>query len=236
MAGVDLAIPEGRITVIVGPSGCGKSSLLMALNRLTDLVPGARVTGRLRYRGEDVLAPGSDVGALRTRVGMIFQRPTPFPVSIRKNLELPLTEHRRLSRAERETAVETALRTVGLWSEVADRLDEPARGLSGGQQQRLCLARALVLDPETILLDEPTSALDPIASGVVEDLVADFRGRYTVVLVTHDLAQARRLADEVAVFWTADGVGCLVERGPREEVFEHPRHPVTRAYLEGRRS
>ena len=232
---VDLGFPECSITALVGPSGCGKSSLLMAINRLTDLIPGCRVTGRVLFRDRDVRSTGVDVVEIRRRVGMIFQRPNPFPVSIRKNIELPLAERRRTTRAERDEAVTTVLEAVGLWDEVKDRLDQGAPTLSGGQQQRLCIARALVLEPEVLLLDEPCSALDPLASGVVEELIVSLAGRYTIVVVTHNLAQARRIADRVAFFWLQDGAGALVEQGSREAMFDRPRHELTAAYFAGDR-
>jgi phosphate transport system ATP-binding protein len=178
---------------------------------------------------------GVDLVALRRQVGMIFQKPNPFPLSIRRNLAFPLEQHGVRARDERDGRVEQALREVGLWEEVKDRLDAPALELSGGQQQRLCLARALVLEPQVLLLDEPCSALDPIAGGVVEDLIASLRGRYTVVIVTHNLGQARRLGDDVAVFWVQEGVGTLIEFGPAGQVFEQPRSEWTAAYVRGHR-
>jgi phosphate transport system ATP-binding protein len=235
LRGVTLPVRAGAITAIVGPSGCGKSTLLAALNRMTDLAPGCVVSGRILLDGRDVRDPGTDVIALRRRVGMIFQRPNPFPLSIRRNLTFPLEHHGLRDRAGREAAAEAVLRRVGLWEDVKDRLDAPALQLSGGQQQRLCLARALALDPEVLLMDEPCSALDPIASGVVEDLVVSLRGDYTVVIVTHNLAQARRGADDVAVFWVQDGVGTLIEHGPVGSTFEAPRHELTAAYVRGMR-
>ena len=230
---VDLQIPEGEITALIGPSGCGKTSLLSSLNRLTDLIAGCRVEGQVRWRGQDLRA--LDAMSLRRRVGMIFQKPSPFPLSIRRNLDLPLREHGVKDKRERQDRLEATLRDVGLWNEVCDRLDSSALALSGGQQQRLCIARALVLRPEVILFDEPCSALDPISSGVVEDLIADLRGRYTVVIVTHNLAQARRIADHTAFFWLVDGAGQLVESGPTTELLESPKDPLTRAYVSGAR-
>ena len=230
---VSLAVPKGGITAVIGPSGCGKSSFLACLNRLSDLLPGCRVEGEVRVGEVRVFDPVTDVVALRRRVGMIFQKPNPFPLSIRRNLELPLKEHGMRDPAERSSTIERALRDVGLWSEVRDRLDASALGLSGGQQQRLCLARALALEPEVVLLDEPCSALDPIASGVVEDLIASLRGRYTVVIVTHNLAQARRIADRVACFWVRDGAGRLIEEGETDQVFEAPEDELTSAYVHG---
>ena len=233
VAGVGFAINQGCVTALIGPSGCGKTSLLSSLNRLTDLLPGCAVTGAIRIAGLDIRAPGVDVHALRRRVGMIFQRPNPFPLSIKRNLDMPLKEHGVRSARERMERIEAALEAVGLWREVSGRLDAPALALSGGQQQRLCLARAICLEPEIILLDEPCSALDPIASGVVEDLIAALRGRYTVVIVTHNLAQARRIADDVAVFWLVEGAGRLIEHGPARQVFTVPRHEISANYIAG---
>src|SRR5690606_258026 len=193
-------INRGCITAIVGPSGCGKSSFLMSLNRLTDLIPGCQVSGTLHLNELDVLAPTTDLLHLRRMVGMIFQKPVVFPLSIWKNMALPLYEHGMRDRPRLTSAIEESLQEVGLWAEVKDRLNDPAYALSGGQQQRLCLARALVLSPDILLLDEPCSALDPISSGIVEDFIAGLRGKYTVVIVTHNLAQARRLADYIAFF------------------------------------
>jgi phosphate transport system ATP-binding protein len=232
---VTLSINKGCITALVGPSGCGKTSFLTSFNRLTDIIPGCRVAGRIRLDGLDVLAPQTDVIRLRRRVGMIFQKPNPFPLSILKNLEFPLREHGHKDRERIATSIETVLRDVGLWDEVKDRLHSPALALSGGQQQRLCMARALVLSPEVLLLDEPCSALDPLSSGVVEDLIVGLRGRYTVLIVTHNLAQARRIADYTALFWVQNGAGQLIESGTTKQIFEEPRDPLTAAYVSGMR-
>lgn len=232
---VTLSIGAGIITALVGPSGCGKTSFLTALNRLTDLIPGCRVTGRIYMGTLDVLAPQTDVIRLRRLVGMIFQKPNPFPLSIRKNLAFPLREHGLQDREQIARTIETVLRDVGLWDEVKDRLDSPALALSGGQQQRLCIARALALSPTVLLMDEPCSALDPFSSGVVEDLIISLRGRYTVVIVTHNLAQARRIADDAALFWIQNGAGRLIESGPTKQMFEAPRDPLTAAYVSGMR-
>jgi phosphate transport system ATP-binding protein len=243
-ADVTLPIHAGCITALVGPSGCGKTSFLSCLNRLTDLIPRCRVSGRIRLDSLDVLDPKIDAIcasqqrfaiALRRRVGMIFQKPNPFPLSIWKNLALPLHEHGVRNREQVDRIVETTLQDVGLWDEVKDRLNTPALSLSGGQQQRLCIARALVLQPEVLLLDEPCSALDPISSGVVEDLIASLRGRYTQLIVTHNLAQARRIADYAALFWVQDGVGRLIEYGTVEQIFETPQEALTAAYVNGMR-
>jgi phosphate transport system ATP-binding protein len=232
---VTLDIHAGCITALVGPSGCGKTSFLACINRLTDLIPEARVSGELRLADIDLLDPRLDVIALRRRVGMVFQKPNPFPLSIRRNLDLPLKEHGMRSRSRREDAVERVLRDVGLWDEVKDRLESPALALSGGQQQRLCIARALVLEPEVVLMDEPCSALDPLAADVVEELIVGLRGRVTVLIVTHNLAQARRIADWAALFWKQDDAGRLVEHGAVQHIFETPTQELTAAYVRGRR-
>lgn len=232
---IGLDLPAGRITALVGPSGCGKSSLLHSLNRLTDLVPGCRVSGSIRLAdGTEVTDPKTDVLDLRRRVGIVFQRPNPFPQSIRRNFEIPLREH-GWAKSEIPDRIESVLREVGLWQEISDRLHESAVRLSGGQQQRLCIARALALEPEVILFDEPCSALDPISSGVVEDLICSLREKITVVIVTHHLAQARRIADHAAVFWMRGGAGVLVESGPAERVFSSPLDPDAMLYLTGLR-
>lgn len=230
---VTLKINRGCITALVGPSGCGKTSFLMSLNRLTDLIPGCQVSGHLHMNELDVLAPTTDLLQLRRTVGMIFQKPTVFPFSIRKNLELPLREHGTHDRTLLKSAIENVLQQVGLWHEVKDRLDHHAQTLSGGQQQRLCLARALVLAPDVLLLDEPCSALDPLSSGIIEDLIVSLQGSYTVLIVTHNLAQARRIADHVAVFWSLEGVGRLVEHGSAQQIFESPKEELTAAYISG---
>ncbi len=232
-ADVTLPIHAGCITALVGPSGCGKTSFLSCLNRLIDLIPRCRVSGSIRMNSLDVLDLKIDAIALRRRVGMIFQKPNPFPLSIWKNLALPLHEHGVRNREQVDRIVETTLQDVGLWDEVKDRLNAPALSLSGGQQQRLCIARALVLQPEVLLLDEPCSALDPISSGVVEDLIASLQGRYTQLIVTHNLAQARRIADYAALFWVQDGVGRLIEYGTVEQIFETPQEALTAAYVNG---
>ena len=230
---VSLPIYTGQITAIVGPSGCGKSSFLSCLNRMSDLVPDCYVEGQIRLAGMDILNSNTDTLSLRRRVGMIFQRPNPFPLSIWENLALPLREHGMIERHRLAETIETVLRDVGLWSEVKDRLRKSALTLSGGQQQRLCIARALVLQPEVLLLDEPCSALDPIASGIVEDLIMRLRPRYTQVVITHNLAQASRIADQVGMFWVQNGVGRLIEFGTAQQIFESPHHELTAAYVSG---
>lgn len=232
---VTLDIYKGCITALIGPSGCGKTSFLSAINRLTDLIPGCSLNGRILVNNDDIRHPGCNVQALRRRIGMVFQKPTPFPLSIRRNLALPLNEHGVTKKEEVSAISEKALRDVGLWDEVYDRLNTSALRLSGGQQQRLCIARALVLSPEILLMDEPCSALDPIASGVVEDLICRLRGRYTIVIVTHNLAQARRIANYAAFFWFRDRAGQLVEFGRCQQIFESPHDELTAAYVNGNR-
>ena len=232
---VTLPIRAQAITALIGPSGCGKTSFLSALNRMTDLIPGCTVRGTIRFRGVDIHARDSDPVALRRRIGLIFQKPNPFPLSIRRNLELPLLERGVRDRAEREARIEQVLREAGLWDEVRDRLQAPAQALSGGQQQRLCIARALTLEPDVLLMDEPCSALDPIAGNAIEELILRLRQRYTVVIVTHNLAQARRISDHCGVFWVREGVGRLIECGASCQIFEAPGDPQTAAYIEGRR-
>jgi phosphate transport system ATP-binding protein len=233
LADVSLRVPRQDIMAIVGPSGCGKSTFLSCLNRLTDMIPGCRVTGSILLDGESILEKRTDLLALRRRVGMIFQKPNPFPKSIRRNLTFPLKEHGIRHRVDLAERVERVLTDVGLWEEVKDRLDSPALALSGGQQQRLCLARALALEPEVLLLDEPCSALDPVAGGVIEQLLESLRGKYTLVVVTHNLAQARRLASRMAFFWWQDGAGRLIESGPTEQLFAAPESELTAAYVSG---
>ncbi|OKH34808.1 phosphate ABC transporter ATP-binding protein [Nostoc calcicola FACHB-389] len=235
LTNVNLAVNAGEILALVGPSGCGKTSLLSCLNRLSDMIPKCRVRGRIRIGSLEVLNSKINVIALRRQVGMIFQKPNPFPFSIWQNLELPLREHGIRDRYQIDTIIETSLQDVGLWDEVKDRLQSSALALSGGQQQRLCIARALALQPEVLLLDEPCSALDPISSNVVEDLIISLRQRYTLLIVTHNLAQAKRIADRVALFWVQDGIGQLIESGTVEQVFNHPQHPLTVAYVTGAR-
>ncbi|CAH1386352.1 phosphate ABC transporter ATP-binding protein [Candidatus Nitrotoga sp. M5] len=233
LEGVSLDINKGCITALIGPSGCGKTSFLSTLNRLTDLIPGCHMQGRINIDGVDVTDHQLDVLALRRKVGMIFQKPNPFPLSIRRNIEMPLREHGLRQRSAIDERVERALRDVGLWEEVRDRLDAPALALSGGQQQRLCIARALALEPSILLMDEPCSALDPIASAVVEELIQRLRNRYTVVIVTHNLAQARRVANYAAFFWMTERVGKLIEFGRCQSLFDSPSHDLTAAYVTG---
>lgn len=231
---VSLDIFRGCVTALIGPSGCGKTSFLSSLNRLSDLIPGCEVEGRILFDGQNIHDQLTNVRALRRRVGMIFQRPNPFPLSIRRNLEMPLKEHGVRRRADLDEAVWRSLVDVGLWEEVRDRLDAPALALSGGQQQRLCIARALALQPDVLLMDEPCSALDPVSSTIVEDLIASLRGSYTIVIATHNLAQARRVANYAGFFWVKDRAGVLIEFDHCQRIFESPRHELTAAYVGGR--
>ncbi|NKC12840.1 MAG: ATP-binding cassette domain-containing protein [Gammaproteobacteria bacterium] len=231
---VSARFKKGRITALVGPSGCGKTSFLNCLNRMTDLIPGCEVSGRISIGGESVTDPSTDLQRLRRRVGMIFQRPNPFPLSIRQNIQLALREHGTTEQEQLETITQRVLTDVGLWGEVSGRLDGSARDLSGGQAQRLCLARALALEPELLLMDEPCSALDPIASEKVEQHIASLGEHYTVLIVTHNLGQAKRIADETIVFWVSEGAGRIVEQGRTEQIFDSPTEAVTADYVTGR--
>ena len=226
-----LSVRAGELMALVGPSGCGKSSLLASINRMTDGIPGCRVSGTVLLGG-DALSASQDAATLRRRIGMVFQQPNPFPLSIIDNLRFPLAEH-GVPRRERDRRAEQVLRAVGLWEEVKGRLSQSALGLSGGQQQRLSIAQALVMKPRVLLLDEPCSALDPVSSKVVEELIVSLKGRYTLLMVTHNLAQARRIADSVTVCWMQEGCGCVVESNACHLVFEHPSHPITAAYCAG---
>lgn len=230
---INMSIYKGCITSIVGPSGCGKSSFLMTLNRLSDLIDDCNVSGNITLDGADIRAPKVDLKVLRRKIGMIFQKPNPFPLTIRKNLEFPLKEHGVTDKKILAERIEDALTKTGLWNEVKDRLDTPALALSGGQQQRLCIARAICLQPEILLMDEPCSALDPISSGTIETLITNLKGKYTIVIVTHNLAQARRISDHTAFFWFQDGAGELVEYATTHDIFESPRHELTAAYIGG---
>lgn len=231
--GINLQIKPGKITAIVGPSGCGKSSFLNCLNRLHELMPQTELSGQVLLNNRDIQT-FSPIH-LRRRVGMLFQKPTPFPLSIYENIAFPLREHGIRHRAQVDEIIERVLQNVGLWEEVKDRLLSSALLLSGGQQQRLCLARALALTPDVLLMDEPCSALDPLASEVVEDLMTTLRDNYTVVVVTHNLAQAKRIANDVALFWVQEGVGKLIECESCDHFFNNPQHSLTKAYVSGQR-
>jgi phosphate transport system ATP-binding protein len=230
---VCLSIKPGSVTALVGPSGCGKTSFLSCLNRLTEMTPKSIVKGSIRLGGVDTKK--INVIALRRRVGMLFQKPIPFPFSIYKNIEFPLREHGVKDREKSRSIIEEVLQNVGLWDEVKNRLHHSALSLSGGQQQRLCLARAIALNPDVLLMDEPCSALDPISCDVIEELISNLRGKYTILIVTHNLAQARRVADEAALLWNIDGVGHLIESGSVDQMFEAPYNQLTKAYISGKR-
>jgi phosphate transport system ATP-binding protein len=232
---VSLQVNEGCITALIGPSGCGKTTFLSCLNRLIDLAPNSSVKGNIRIGDVGIWDKSVDAMTLRRRVGMVFQRPNPFPLSIRRNLEMPLIEHGIKNRCEIDGRIERTLGDVGLWDEVKDKLGRSALTLSGGQQQRLCIARALILEPSILLMDEPCSALDPLSSAVVEDLIVRMKSRYTVVIVTHNLAQARRIANFVAFFWMNNNAGALVEFGHCQHIFETPSDPITADYVSGLR-
>lgn len=230
---VCLSIEPGSVTALIGPSGCGKTSFLSCLNRLTEMNPQSKVKGSIRLGGVDTKK--INVIELRRRVGMLFQKPVPFPFSIQDNIEFPLREHGIKERDRITSILEEVLQNVGLWDEVKNRLHHSALSLSGGQQQRLCLARAIALNPDVLLMDEPCSALDPISCDVIEELISNLRGKYTILIVTHNLAQARRVADDAALLWNIDGVGHLIESGSVEQMFESPYHPLTKAYISGKR-
>ena len=227
---VKLAIPEGRITAIIGPSGCGKTTLLKSLNRMVELIEGARVEGRVLLDGRDIYDSDMDPAELRRRVGMVFQKPNPLPMSIYDNVAYGLRVRGIDDRAILDEAVEEALERAGLWSEVKERLRDSAFNLSIGQQQRLCIARALAVGPDVLLLDEPCSSLDPISTSRIESLLTRLKNDLTLVIVTHNLQQARRIADYTAFLY----MGRLVEMAPTEEIFQNPREELTRNYIEGR--
>ena len=227
---VNIQIPERRITALIGPSGCGKSTFLRTIDRMNDLVAGVRVEGEMLYRGENVYAPGVDVTWLRRKIGMVFQKANPFPMSIYDNIAYGPRIHGVRKKAELDALVESSLRGAALWDEVKDRLKKSALGLSGGQQQRLCIARALAVHPDVLLMDESTSALDPGSTIRIEELMTELRKEYTVVIVTHNMQQAARISDHCAFFL----LGELVEYGPTETLFSHPADKRTEDYITGR--
>ena len=227
---VDMAIPEHEITALIGPSGCGKSTFLKTLDRMNDLVEGVRITGEVSYRGQDIYAPNVDVTWLRKQVGMVFQKPNPFPMSIYDNVAYGPRTHGIRARAKLDEIVENSLRSAAIWDEVKDRLKKSALGLSGGQQQRLCIARALAVEPDVLLMDESTSALDPISTSKIEDLVAELKNKYTIIMVTHNMQQAARVSDNTAFFLLGD----LVEYGKTEVLFSTPADKRTEDYITGR--
>lgn len=228
---VSLDVPENAVTALIGPSGCGKSTFLRSINRMNDTIPGAKVTGRIELDGEDVNDRSIDPVVLRARVGMVFQKPNPFPKTIFENVAYgPRIHGIATGKAELEAIVESSLKRAGLWAEVADRLHQPGTGLSGGQQQRLVIARAIAVSPEVILMDEPCSALDPIATARIEELIDELRNQYCIVIVTHSMAQAARVSQKTAFFH----LGKLVEAGPTGEIFTNPRDSRTQDYITGR--
>ena len=227
---VSLSVPEKSITALIGPSGCGKSTFLKTLDRMNDLIPGVRVEGQVLYKGEDIFDSSVDVSELRRQVGMVFQKPNPFPMSIYDNIAYGPRTHGVKNKAKLDEIVEKSLRGAAIWDEVKDRLKKNALGLSGGQQQRLCIARALAVEPEVLLMDEPTSALDPISTSKIEELAMELKEKYTIVIVTHNMQQAVRISDHTAFFL----LGELVEYGETEKLFSTPREKRTEDYITGR--
>ena len=227
---ISMHIPEKSITALIGPSGCGKSTFLKTLNRMNDLIPGVKITGDVRYREQDIFAPGTDVNELRREIGMVFQKPNPFPMSIYDNIAYGPRTHGIRSKAKLDDIVERSLRNAAIWDELKDRLKKSALGLSGGQQQRLCIARALAVEPEVLLMDEPTSALDPISTSKIEDLAVELKKDYTIVMVTHNMQQAARISDKTAFFL----LGEVIEYGETESLFSMPKDKRTEDYITGR--
>ena len=227
---VSMEIPEKSITALIGPSGCGKSTFLKTLDRMNDLVPGVRIEGTVRYDGRDIFAPDVDVNELRRQVGMVFQKPNPFPMSIYDNVAYGPRTHGVRNRAKLDEIVEQSLRSAAIWDEVKDRLKKNALGLSGGQQQRLCIARALAVEPQVLLMDEPTSALDPISTSKIEELAIELKKQYTIVIVTHNMQQALRISDRTAFFL----LGELIEYDDTERIFSTPSQKKTEDYITGR--
>ena len=227
---ININIEEKSITALIGPSGCGKSTFLKTLNRMNDLVPGVKITGDIRYRGKDIFSPDTDVNELRCEIGMVFQKPNPFPMSIYDNIAYGPRTHGVRNKAKLDDIVERSLRGAAIWDEVKDRLKKSALGLSGGQQQRLCIARALAVEPDVLLMDEPTSALDPISTSKIEDLAIELKKKYTIIIVTHNMQQAVRISDNTAFFLLGD----LIEYGNTEKMFESPEDKRTEDYITGR--
>jgi phosphate transport system ATP-binding protein len=230
LKGISLPLYANKTTAFIGPSGCGKSTLLRVLNRMYDLYPGQRATGQVMFDGEDLLAPGVDINLLRARIGMVFQKPTPFPMTIYENIAFGIRLYEKLPRAEVDARVETALRRAALWDEVKDKLNSSGLGLSGGQQQRLCIARTVAVKPEVILFDEPCSALDPISTAKIEELIDELTNDYTIVIVTHNMQQAARVSDFTAFMY----LGELIEFDVTEKIFTTPGDKRTQAYITGR--
>ena len=227
---VNIEIPEKSITAFIGPSGCGKSTFLKTLNRMNDLIPGVKITGDIRYEGTDIFSKEVDVNNLRKEIGMVFQKPNPFPMSIYDNIAYGPRTHGITNKVELDEIVERALRDAAIWDEVKDRLKKNALGMSGGQQQRLCIARALAVQPKILLMDEPTSALDPISTSRIEELVMELKEKYTIVMVTHNMQQAVRVSDHTAFFL----LGELVEFGKTDDIFSQPQDKRTEDYITGR--
>ena len=227
---VSIEIPEKSITALIGPSGCGKSTFLKTLNRMNDLIPGVKITGSVEYKGENIFDPAMDVNELRRQVGMVFQKPNPFPMSIYDNIAYGPRTHGIKNRAKLDEIVEKSLRGAAIWDEVKDRLKKNALGLSGGQQQRLCIARALAVEPEVLLMDEPTSALDPISTSKIEELAMQLKEQYTIVIVTHNMQQAVRISDRTAFFL----LGELIEYDDTQKLFYQPKQKRTEDYITGR--
>ncbi len=227
---VSIAIPEKSITALIGPSGCGKSTFIKTLNRMNDLIPEVKITGEVTYKGTNIFDPAVDVSELRREVGMVFQKPNPFPMSIYDNIAYGPRTHGTTNKAKLDDIVERALRDASIWDEVKDRLKKNALGLSGGQQQRLCIARALAVEPEVLLMDEPTSALDPISTSRIEELALQLKEKYTIIIVTHNMQQAVRISDNTAFFL----LGELVESGQTEKLFARPADKRTENYITGR--
>ena len=227
---ISVGIPEKSITALIGPSGCGKSTFLKTLNRMNDLVPDVKITGQVKYKGIDIFEPSTDVNELRRQIGMVFQKPNPFPMSVYDNIAYGPRTHGVKSHAKLDDIVERSLRGAAIWDEVKDRLKKNALGLSGGQQQRLCIARALAVEPEVLLMDEPTSALDPISTSKIEELALQLKEKYTIVIVTHNMQQAVRISDNTAFFLLGD----LVEFGSTETIFSQPVDSRTEDYITGR--
>lgn len=228
--GISMAIEPNEITAFIGPSGCGKSTLLKSLNRMNDMVEGCKITGSITLDGQDIFGQDLDVNVLRKRVGMVFQKPNPFPMSVYDNVAYGPRIHGIKNKKQLDEIVERALKNAAIWDELKDRLKKSALGLSGGQQQRLCIARALACDPEVLLMDEPTSALDPISTSKIEDLVIELKKKYTVVIITHNMQQAVRISDKTAFFLLGD----LVEYGKTDEIFSNPKNKKTENYITGR--
>jgi phosphate transport system ATP-binding protein len=227
---INLDIEEGKVTAFIGPSGCGKSTLLRTLNRMYDLYPGQRAEGEINFYGQNILEPGQDLNLLRSRIGMVFQKPTPFPMSIYENIAFGVRLYEKLSRSEMDERVEWALNKAALWNEAKDKLNQSGLSLSGGQQQRLCIARGVAVKPSVILLDEPTSALDPISTGKIEELIHELKHEYTIAIVTHNMQQAARVSDYTAYMY----LGSLIEFGRTDEIFIKPKRKETEDYITGR--